>query len=141
MNFRGTVIVVAILVSYSFLVESHFTCEGTCYKGNFVGDKDAIVDKAVVGHSFQNLTVYAPHQCLSACVSNCRCLAFQLQGRACELLDQDRFLTPGGLTSIQGYKYFDLSQTLDRNVSKVTYIHSYTSVLSLCTRLVCTSLH
>lgn len=93
----------------------------------FQEESHVTINKALIGHSFQNLTAYAPHQCLSACVSSCRCLAFQLEGTKCELLDQDRSLTPGDFYDVQGYRYFDLNQELDRNVSKIFCIDCYFS--------------
>ncbi|KAL9969773.1 hypothetical protein ACROYT_G022030 [Oculina patagonica] len=104
-----------ILVSFSSPAEAHFTCVGTCYKGSFVEENHVIVNKALIGHTFQNVTVYAPHQCLSACVSSCRCLAFQVEGTRCELLDQDRLLASGDFYDVQGYKHFDVKQELNRN--------------------------
>ena len=128
MNSYHVIIVVAIFVSSSPTVEAHFTCVGTCYKGKFIEERHVTSDKALIGHSFINLTASAPHQCLSACVSNCRCLAFQLQDTRCELLEQDRLLTPQDFHQVQGYTYFDVNQALDRNVSNIVYtIYRFTS--------------
>lgn len=125
MNFQDVIIVLAIYVAHSSPVEAHFTCVGTCYKGNFIEESHVTSNKALVGHSFLNLTVYAPHQCLSACLVRCRCMAFQLEETRCELLDQDRSLNPEDFHAVQGYKYFDVEQALNRNVSKiVNYIQS-----------------
>lgn len=52
-------------------------------------------------------------------------MAFQLEETRCELLDQDRSLNPEDFHEVQGYKYFDVEQALNRNVSKiVNYIQS-----------------
>lgn len=130
MKFQDIVIVVAIYVAHFSPVEAQFTCVGTCYKGSFIEESHVTSNKALVGHSFLNLTVHAPHQCLSACVSRCRCMAFQLEETRCELLDQDRSLIPEDFHRVQGYKYFDVKQALDRNVSKiVNYTYSYFGVI------------
>lgn len=125
MNFQDVIIVLAMCVAHSSPVEAHYTCVGTCYKGNFIEGSHVTSNKALVGHSFLNLTVDAPHQCLSACLARCRCMAFQLEETRCELLDQDRSFNPEDFHVVQGYKYFDVEQALNRNVSKiVNYIQS-----------------
>lgn len=132
---QDIVIVVAIFVSFSFPIEAHFTCVGTCYKGSFIEESHVTVNKALIGHTFQNLTVYTPHQCLSACVFSCRCLAFQIEGTRCELLDQDRLLASADFYDVQGYKHFDVKQELARNVSKTVcndcYFSDFISFLQL----------
>jgi len=128
MNFQDVIIVVAVYVTHPPPVEGQFTCLGTCYKGSFIEESHVTSNKALVGHSFLNLTVYAPHQCLSACLARCRCMAFQLEETRCELLDQDRSLIPEDFHQAQGYKYFDVKQEVDRNVSK---IHHFTVVCSI----------
>ena len=121
----NVIIVVVIYFAHSSPVEAQFKCVGTCYKGNFIEESHVTSNKALVGHSFLNLTVYAPHQCLSACLARCRCMAFQLEATRCELLDQDRSIIPEDFHLVQGYKYFEVKQALDRNVSKiVNYIQS-----------------
>ena len=129
MNFQDVIIVIAIYVTHSSPVEAQFTCVGTCYKGKFIEESHVTSNKALVGHSFLNLTVYAPHQCLSACLARCRCMAFQLEETRCELLDQDRLLIPEDFHQVQGYKYFDVKQELNRNVSK---IHRFTNLAGRC---------
>lgn len=121
MNFQDVIIVLAIYVTHSSPVEAQFMCVGMCYKGNFIEESHATSNKALFGHSFLNLTVYAPHQCLSACLARCRCMAFQLEETRCELLDQDRLLMPDDFHQVQGYKYFDVKQELNRNVSQIHY--------------------
>ena len=118
MRSRELFTVVAIFAILSDPIEAHFTCEGTCYKGYFIEERHVINNKALIGHSFKNLTAHASHQFLSACVSSCRCLAFQIQETRCELLDQNRLLTPHDFQKVQGYKYFDVQQELHRNVSR-----------------------
>ena len=125
MNFQDVIIVVLIHAAHSSPVDAQFTCVGTCYKGNFIEESHVTSNKALVGHSFLNLTVYAPHQCLSACLARCRCMAFQLEGTRCELLDQERSLIPEDFHQVQGYKYFDVKQALNRKVSEiVNYLQS-----------------
>lgn len=115
-------IVFAIFAWYYRHVQSHFACVGTCYQGNFLEESHAQFDKALIGHSFRNLTAHAPQECLTACLSSCRCMAFQLQGTTCELLDEDRLLAPNDFQNSHGYKYFDVKQALDRHVSN-TFIN------------------
>ena len=122
MKLRFINIVLAIFAWYYRQVQSHFTCVGTCYQGNFIEESHAQFDKALIGHSFRNLTAHAPQECLTACLSNCRCMAFQLQGTTCELLDEDSLLAPKDFQNSQGYKYFDVKQALDRHVSN-TFIN------------------
>lgn len=110
--------ILALFVLFFGALEAHFTCKGTSYKGNFSEERHMINNKALIGHSFQNLTAHASYQCLSACVLSCRCLAFQIKETRCELLSQHRMLAPGNFQQAQGYKYFDVEQSLVGNVSR-----------------------
>ena len=112
------VFILTVILCGNGAVEGHFTCTGTCYKGKFIEENHVINNKALIGHSFKNFTAHASHQCLSACVSSCRCLAFQIQETRYELLDQNRLLTPHDFQQVQSYKYFDVQQELHRNVSR-----------------------
>lgn len=86
------------------------SCPAKQYSGKFQAKDDYVNNKAIIGHSYKNLTIKYPQECFSYCVSDCKCLSYQIfSGTRCELLDEDQ-----DTTTIQqemfGYKHYRLRQ-------------------------------
>ncbi|XP_031561509.1 uncharacterized protein LOC116297426 [Actinia tenebrosa] len=85
------------------------SCPSTQYTGRFRSE-DYENDKAIVGHSYKNLTITYAQECFGYCVSDCRCLSYQISGTRCELLDEDK-----NALQRAGYKYYVLKQHFKYN--------------------------
>ena len=77
-----------------------------------------LANRALVGHSFKNLTVNKPYVCHLLCfVQKCRCQAYQMKGKnGCELLDEERFAAPNDLVEEKEYEYYDTSREYEKAV-------------------------
>ncbi|XP_032242781.2 uncharacterized protein LOC5516882 [Nematostella vectensis] len=113
--FLARVIVMAtILLSRSKHVISQYCPTGTCYAGSFSSKEHVTKGRYLWGASYRNLSsVAGPQACHSACVGDCRCRAFQMSGKRCELLDEDKDSVPiSRFLSDNSYEYFDLQQNI-----------------------------
>ncbi|XP_032238896.2 uncharacterized protein LOC116618869 [Nematostella vectensis] len=109
-----------ILLSIILLSRTeHVICQncpkGTCYAGTFSSKDHVTKGRYLLGASYRNLSSPAgPQACHSACVGDCRCRAFQMSGKRCELLDEDKDTAPGRFLSNHDYHYYDLKQKIIR---------------------------
>ncbi|XP_032238903.2 uncharacterized protein LOC5513485 [Nematostella vectensis] len=108
-----------ILLSITLLSRTeHVICQncpkGTCYAGTFSSKDQVTKGRYLLGASYRNLSsVSSPQACHSACVGDCRCRAFQMSGKRCELLDKDKDTVPiSRFPSDESYEYYDLKQEI-----------------------------
>ena len=59
-------------------------------------------DVAMVRHTIASVNVPSPVECFRHCAKVCGCVAFQLTGTSCELLDTDKDNADGDLVTRQG---------------------------------------
>ncbi|XP_032230694.1 uncharacterized protein LOC116614147 [Nematostella vectensis] len=110
----------ALLLVICLLSTEHVTCQycpqGTCYAGSL--SKDHVTEgRYLWGASYRNLSsVAGPQTCHSACVGDCRCRAFQISGKRCELLAEDKDSLPSTrFLHEASYHYYDLKQRIVKN--------------------------
>ncbi|EDO39008.1 predicted protein [Nematostella vectensis] len=106
---------------YIFLLSlvSSTTCQmcpqGTCYAGSFSRKEHVTKGRYLLGSSYRNLSsVAGPQACHSACVGDCRCRAFQMSGKRCELLGEDKDSAPSRIAIDPAYDYYDIHQEILR---------------------------
>ena len=119
------------LAIVSIYITVTYTAQDTCpivqYRGSFYTD-DHVDGHALTGYSYRNVTVSHPQKCFSTCVMDCRCLAYQLFGTRCEVMDEDRHTAPNQFLQTPGYQYFGLKQWFKthvreaKNVKKNNYL-------------------
>lgn len=87
------------------------SCPVKQYSGRFQA-KDYVNNKAIIGHSYKNLTIKYAQECFSYCVSDCKCLSYQIfSGTRCELLDEDKDTATTRIEpEMFGYKHYELKQ-------------------------------
>ena len=112
--FHATVFLVVQLVIKT--TASQFSCQGTCYQGIFNSALHVKKNKALVGHSYRNLSGKTDGECFGSCIHDCRCLSFQTQSSQCELLQQDRATAGNDFEAMPGYNYYDLKQEFVQQV-------------------------
>ena len=59
-------------------------------------------DIAIVRHTIASVNVPSPVECFRHCAKVCGCVAFQLTGTSCELLDTDKDDAEGVLVTREG---------------------------------------
>ena len=59
-------------------------------------------DVAIVRHTIASVNVPSPVDCFRHCAKVCGCVAFQLTGASCELLDTDKDDADGDLVTREG---------------------------------------
>ena len=59
-------------------------------------------DIAIVRHTIASVNVPSPMECFRHCAKVCGCVAFQLTGASCELLDTDKADAEGDLVTREG---------------------------------------
>ena len=59
-------------------------------------------DIAMVRHTIASVNVPSPVECFRHCAKACGCVAFQLTGTSCELLDTDKDDADGDLVTREG---------------------------------------
>ena len=59
-------------------------------------------DIAIVRHTIASVNVPGPVECFRHCAKVCGCVAFQLTGTSCELLDTDKDDAGGDLVTREG---------------------------------------
>ena len=91
------------------VIMSQDSCPVTQYTGGFKA-AEHVLDHALLGHSYKNITTTSANGCSSACVMDCRCVSYQLSDTHCELMDEDRHTAPSNFTARPGYKYYELNQ-------------------------------
>ncbi|XP_031558375.1 uncharacterized protein LOC116294844 [Actinia tenebrosa] len=92
------------------------TCPVVRYTGKF-NESDHVKDHALTGRSYKNLTTNTVQECFSVCINDCRCVSYQLSGRRCELIDEDRHTAPDLFKRLSGYKYYELKQQFKKSNS------------------------
>ncbi|XP_031574629.1 notch homolog 2 N-terminal-like protein B isoform X1 [Actinia tenebrosa] len=107
---------ILLLCSVFALVFSQDTCPVVRYTGKF-NESDHVKDHALTGRSYKNLTTNTVQECFSVCINDCRCVSYQLSGRRCELIDEDRHTAPDLFKRLPGYKYYELKQQLRKSNS------------------------
>ena len=96
----------------ALLMERNFAaanCENKCEQSSGSVGQTGIKQHAMLGHSFKNFTVKKPYDCHVKCFDEkCWCKAYQIKGSRCELLEEDRFSSPGDFVEGDDYTYFDV---------------------------------
>ena len=66
---------------------------------------------AMLGHSYKNFSLFQAYDCHVKCFEEkCRCRAYQIWQKRCELLDEDRFSAPNDFVNDAEYTYFDMNR-------------------------------
>ena len=85
-------------------------------------------DVAMVRHTIATVNLPSPVECFRHCAKVCGCVAFQLTGTSCELLDMDKDDADGDLVTRQGTLLYtmqgtgiEVSRKLYRPVPRETY--------------------
>lgn len=123
---------VSIFVAKNNLELATKECKEKCELSKLSYHEGGIQNHAMAGHSFRNFTLRKTYDCHVKCFDEkCRCQAFQISGRRCELLDEDRMSAPGDFVRKDGYVYFDMSREYVDQVWYFRYflIFSYSSLL------------
>ena len=68
-------------------------------------------DVAIVRHTIASVNVPSPVECFRHCAKICGCVAFQLTGTSCELLDTDANDADGDLVTRQGILLYTMQGT------------------------------
>ena len=68
-------------------------------------------DVAMVRHTIASVNVPSPVECFRHCAKVCGCVAFQLTGTSCELLDTEKDAADGDLVKRQGTLLYTIQQT------------------------------
>ena len=78
---------------------------------------NALEDRVLTGHAFQNLTMKTVMECFLACFENCLCLSFQIcHEKECQLLSSNQFLSK--LNILIGCTYYDMTPVPSKQVRK-----------------------
>lgn len=95
-------------------------CQEKCERSSGSFYQTGLKHRAMLGHSFKNVTVKKPFDCHVKCFDEkCRCQAYQIKGDRCELLDEDRYSAPEDLFNVNGYAYFGMSREY---IDQVRYV-------------------
>ena len=66
---------------------------------------------AMLGHSYKHFSLFQAYDCHVKCFEEkCRCRAYQIWQKRCELLDEDRFSAPNDFVNDAEYTYFDMNR-------------------------------
>ena len=65
---------------------------------------------AILGHTISSMNVSSQVDCFRHCAKVCGCVAFQLTGWKCELLDADKDVVVGNLVTRPGTALYTMSQ-------------------------------
>ena len=68
-------------------------------------------DIAILRHTIASVNVPSPVECFRHCAKVCGCVAFQLTGTSCELLDTDKDNADGDLVTREGTRLYTMKQT------------------------------
>ena len=86
------------------------SCAGTCIQSHKNHHEMGAKNWALTGHTFKTFSVSKVFDCHVGCYQErCRCRAFQIVGRQCELLDENRFTAPKDFIKKTGFSYFPMS--------------------------------
>lgn len=70
-----------------------------------------IKDVAMVRHTIASVNVNSPVACFRHCAKVCGCVAFQMTGTSCELLDSDRDGAGEDMVTREGTLLYTMQQT------------------------------
>ena len=65
---------------------------------------------AILGHTIRSMNVSSQVDCFRYCAKVCGCVAFQLTGWKCELLDADKDVVVGNLVTRPGTALYTMNQ-------------------------------
>ena len=65
---------------------------------------------AILGHTIRSTNVSSQVDCFRHCAKVCCCVAFQLTGSKCELLDADKDVVTRDLVTTQGTALYTMNQ-------------------------------
>ena len=68
-------------------------------------------DVAMVRHTIASVNVPSPVECFRHCAKVCGCVAVQLTGTSCELLDTEKDIADGDLVTRQGTLLYTMQGT------------------------------
>ena len=86
------------------------SCAGTCIQSHKNHHEMGAKNWALTGHTFKTFSVSKVFDCHVGCYQErCRSRAFQIFGRQCELLDENRFTAPKDFIQKTGFSYFPMS--------------------------------